>query len=141
MLVVLMIAALLTSLAVLSISDSGKRRLREDGERLSLAFETAADEAHLRDQALQWRVRDGGYAFWGRAQDGWRPLVDPLLAARRFDAEVKGVAIHYAGAFADASHLDFGTESIGVPVTVTLYSSAGTLRIAGNGSGRFEVQP
>lgn len=141
MLVVLVIAGLLVSLAALSIRRNPRTDLREEAQRLSLLFETAGDEAQVRARPIAWEATEHGFRFDVRTDDGWRPLRgDDLLRPRHWDGGVTGAAIDYPGSDTRADRVVFGTESIDTPVRVTLYSTAGSMTIVGNGSGQYEVR-
>ncbi|CAG9273934.1 GspH/FimT family pseudopilin [Paraburkholderia unamae] len=142
MLVVLLIAGILISLASLTLSRNPRTDLNEEAQRLALLFESAGDEAQVRARPIAWQPLAGGYRFDVRTEDGWRPLRDDLLGARHWEGGVTGVAISYPGADDDmhANRLVFGTEAVDVPVQVTLFSAAGRATIVGTGTGRFEVR-
>lgn len=139
MLVVLVIAGLLVSLASLSLTRNPRTDLNEEAQRLALLFESAGDEAQVRARPVAWLPLDGGYRFDVRTGDGWRPLRDDLLGPRRWEGGVTGVAISYPGSDQRSDRVVFGTESIDAPVQVTLFSSAGRATIVGTGNGRYEV--
>ncbi|MFP6557429.1 GspH/FimT family pseudopilin [Paraburkholderia sp. B3] len=142
MLVVLLIAGILVSLASLSLSRNPRTDLNEEAQRLALLFESAGDEAQVRARPIAWQPVEGGFRFDVRTDDGWRPLRDDLLGPRQWEGGVTGVAISYPGGDDDngASRLVFGTEAVDVPVEVTLFSAAGRATIVGTGSGRYEVR-
>jgi general secretion pathway protein H len=142
MLVVLLIAGILVSLASLSLSRNPRTDLNEEAQRLALLFESAGDEAQVRARPIAWQPVEGGFRFDVRTEDGWRPLRDDLLGPRQWEGGVTGVSISYPGGDDDtgASRLVFGTEAVDVPVEVTLFSAAGRATIVGTGSGRYEVR-
>jgi general secretion pathway protein H len=141
MLVVLLIAGLLISLASLSLTRNPRTDLNEEAQRLALLFESAGDEAQVRSQPIAWQPVAGGFRFDIRTEDGWRPLRDDLLGQRRWEGGVTGVAITYPGGDdTHANRLMFGTEAVDEPVQVTLFSAAGQATIVGTGTGRFEVR-
>jgi general secretion pathway protein H len=140
MLVVLVIAGLLVSLASLSLTRNPRTDLREQAQRLALLFESAGDEAQVRARPIAWQPLEGGYRFDVHTDDGWRPLRDDLLAPRPWEGGITGVTIDYPGADTHPSRIVFGTESIDAPVQVTLYSAAGSATIVGTGNGRYEVR-
>jgi general secretion pathway protein H len=140
MLVVLVIAGLLVSLASLSLSRNPRTDLREEAQRLALLFESAGDEAQVRARPIAWQPGTRGFRFDVGTADGWRPLRDDLLRPRDWDGGVTGAAIDYPGSDTHATQLVFGTESIDAPVRVTLYSPVGSATIVGTGNGRYEVQ-
>jgi general secretion pathway protein H len=140
MLVVLVIAGLLVSLASLAMTRNPRTDLNEEAQRLALLFESAGDEAQVRARPIAWQPYDGGFRFDMHTDDGWRPLRDDLLGPRRWEGGVTSVAIGYPGSDTHPSRIVFGTESIDVPVQVTLYSSSGQATIVGTGNGRYEVR-
>jgi general secretion pathway protein H len=140
MLVVLVIAGLLVSLASLSLTRNPHTDLNEEAQRLALLFESAGDEAQVRARPIAWLPLDGGFRFDIRTEDGWRPLRDDLLGPRQWEGGVTGVSINYPGSDSQRDRLLFGTESIDEPVRVTLYSGAGSATIVGTGNGRYEVR-
>ncbi|AIO65578.1 GspH/FimT family pseudopilin [Burkholderia oklahomensis] len=140
MLVVLVIAGILVSVASLTLRRNPRTDLREEAQRVALLFETAGDEAQVRARPIAWRATDHGFRFDIRTGDGWRPLRDDVLRARNWDGGVTGAAIDYPGSDTHTDAVVFGTESIDVPVRVTLYSAVGSATIVGTGNGRYEVR-
>ncbi|WDD95821.1 GspH/FimT family pseudopilin [Burkholderia sp. FERM BP-3421] len=140
MLVVLVIAGLLVSLASLSMRRNPRTDLREEAQRLALLFESAGDEAQVRARPIAWQPTEHGFRFDVRTADGWRPLRDDLLRPRGWDGGVTGAAIDYPGSDTQPERVVFGTEAIDTPVRVTLYSSVGSIAIVGTGNGRYEVR-
>ncbi|AQQ33902.1 GspH/FimT family pseudopilin [Burkholderia cenocepacia] len=140
MLVVLVIAGLLVSLASLSLTRNPRTDLREEAQRIALLFETAGDEAQVRARPIAWQPTAHGFQFDVSSPDGWRTLRDDLLRPRDWDGGVTGADIDYPGSDTRASRVVFGTESIDTPVRVTLHSAAGSATIVGTGNGRYEVQ-
>jgi general secretion pathway protein H len=141
MLVVLVIAGLLVSLAAVSLTRNPRTDLNEQAQRLALLFESASDEAQVRARPIAWAPVAGGYRFDVRTEDGWRPLQrDDLLRERHWEGGVTGISIDYPGSNLHPDRLVFGVESIGAAVTITLYSAVGRVTIVGTGNGRFEVR-
>jgi len=140
MLVVLLIAGLLVSLTSLAVTRNPRTDLNEEAQRLALLFESAGDEAQVRARPIAWQPFDGGFRFDMHTDDGWRPLRDDLLGARRWEGGVTSVSIDYPGSDVHPSRLVFGTESIDAPVQITLFSAVGQARIVGTGNGRYEVR-
>src|SRR5579864_3929063 len=96
MLVVLLIAGLLVSLASLSVTRNPRTELNEEAQRLALLFESAGDEAQVRARPIAWQPLDGGYLFDVHTDDGWRPLRDDLFGPQTWEGGVTGVSIAYA---------------------------------------------
>ncbi|WP_233865504.1 GspH/FimT family pseudopilin [Paraburkholderia adhaesiva] len=142
MLVVLLIAGILISIASLTLSRNPRTDLNEEAQRVALLFESAGDEAQVRARPIAWQPIEGGFRFDVRTEDGWRPLRDDLLGPRHWEGGVTGVEIAYPGSGNDtqANRIVFGTEAVDVPVEVTLFSSVGRVTIVGTGNGRYEVR-
>ena len=140
MLVVLVIAGLLISLASLQLTRNPRTDLNEEAQRLALLFEAAGDEAQVRARPIAWQPLDGGFRFDVRTEDGWRPLRDDLLRARRWEGGVTGVTIQYVGSDQETGRLVFGTEVIDTPMEVTLVSAVGRATIVSTGNGRYQVR-
>jgi general secretion pathway protein H len=141
MLVVLVIAGLLVSLASLQLTRNPRTDLNEEAQRLALLFESAGDEAQVRARPIAWQPQNGGFRFDIRTEDGWRPLrEDDLLRARRWEGGVTGVTINFLDSDKSADRLIFGTEAIDTPMEITLVSAVGRVTIVGSGNGRFEVR-
>ncbi len=140
MLVVLVIAGLLVSLASLQLTRNPRTDLNEEAQRLALLFESAGDEAQVRARPIAWQPLDGGFRFDVRTEDGWRPLRDDLLRPRRWEGGVTGVTIQYLGSDQETNRLVFGTEAIDTPMEVTIVSAVGRATIVGTGNGRYRVR-
>jgi general secretion pathway protein H len=140
MLVVLVIAGLLVSLASVKLTRNPRTDLNEEAQRLALLFESAGDEAQVRARPIAWLPIDGGFRFDVRTEDGWRPLRDDLLRQRRWEGGVTGVTIQYANSDQSAERVVFGTEAIDTPMEITLVSAAGSATIVGTGNGRYQVR-
>jgi general secretion pathway protein H len=141
MMVVLVIAGLLVSLASISLTRNPRTDLKEQAQRLALLFESASDEAQVRARPIAWEPVAGGFRFNVRTEDGWRPMQrDELLRERHWEGGVTDVSIAYPGSDQHPDRLVFGVESIGAAVTVTLYSEVGRATIVGTGNGRYEVR-
>jgi general secretion pathway protein H len=140
MLVVLVIAGLLVSLASVKLTRNPRTDLNEEAQRLALLFESAGDEAQVRARPIAWLPIDGGFRFDIRTEAGWRPLRDDLLRPRRWEGGVTGVTIQYANSDQSAERVVFGTEAIDTPMEITLVSAAGSATIVGTGNGRYQVR-
>ncbi|MDR5855919.1 GspH/FimT family pseudopilin [Caballeronia sp. LZ062] len=140
MLVVLVIAGLLVSLASLQLTRNPRTDLNEEAQRLALLFESAGDEAQVRARPIAWQPVEGGFRFDIRTEDGWRPLRDDLLRARRWEGGVTSVSIQFLDSDKSVSRLVFGTEAIDTPMEITLVSAVGRATIIGSGNGRFQVR-
>lgn len=72
LLVALFVLALLASVAVLSLPDSGSE-LRRDAERFAARTGAARDEAIVTSRAVSVVVGPAGYYFETRSETGWQP--------------------------------------------------------------------
>ncbi|KVC87077.1 type II secretion system protein GspH [Burkholderia ubonensis] len=126
MLVVLVIAGLLVSLASLSLTRNPRTDLRE--------------EAQVRSRPIAWQPTAHGFRFDVSSPDGWRTPRDGLMRPRDWDGGVTGADIDYPGSDMHANRVVFGTESIDTPVRVTLHSAVGSATIVSTGNGSYEVQ-
>jgi general secretion pathway protein H len=140
MLVVLVIAGLLVSLASLQLTRNPRTDLNEEAQRLAQLFESAGDEAQVRARPISWLPVEGGFRFDVRTDDGWRPLRDDLLRARRWEGGVNAVTIQFSGTDKSVSRLVFGTEAIDAPMEVTLVAPAGRVTVFSTGNGRYQVR-
>jgi general secretion pathway protein H len=122
MLIVLVIAGILVSLASVQLTRNPRTDLNEEAQRLALLFESAGDEAQVRSRPI-----------------AWLPL-DDLLRPRGWEGGVTGVSIQFAGSDQSATRVVFGTEAIDTPMEVTLVSAAGRATIVGTGNGRYQVR-
>ncbi len=140
MLVVLVIAGILVTVATLTMHRNPRTDLHEEAVRVSLLLESAGDEAQVRARPIAWQPTEGGFRFDIRAGDGWRTLRDDLFRPRGWEGGVTGAAIDYPGSDTQVKRIVFGTEPIDVPVRITLYSAIGSTTIVGTGNGRYEVR-
>ncbi|MEM7053326.1 MAG: prepilin-type N-terminal cleavage/methylation domain-containing protein [Pseudomonadota bacterium] len=77
LLVVILIAALLTSLAVLRFSsDNEAERADHSLDRLAASIELLCDQALLTGQVRGLRLSNEGYDFWSLVDHRWRRLPD-----------------------------------------------------------------
>ena len=141
MLVVLVIVGLLVAVVTLAPSRNRRTDLAEEAQRLANLLESAGDEAQVRSMPIAWQPVGGGYRFVQRTESGaWAPMPDDLYRARRWGAEVTGVSVRYTGGDETPSQIVLGSESIDVPVTITLWSGGVRMAVVGTGIGTFVVR-
>jgi general secretion pathway protein H len=138
MLVVVAIAAILVSVASLSIGSVARHDLSDEATRLSLAFEAAEDEAQLRDHPIAWQPVDGGYQFSVRQGGAWHLLRDDLLAPHVWRG-VTQVNVALRGVRDTPPYLLFGADAQNWPSTVTLTGPDGHAEVTNAGNGRYDV--
>ncbi|KVH37788.1 type II secretion system minor pseudopilin GspH [Burkholderia cepacia] len=141
MLVVLVIVGLLVAVVTLAPSRNRRTDLAEEAQRLANLLESAGDEAQVRSMPIAWQPVGGGYRFVQRTESGaWAPMTDDLYRARRWGAAVTGVSVRYTGGGETPSQIVLGSESIDVPVTITLWSGDVRMAVVGTGIGNFVVR-
>ncbi|MCA3781891.1 MAG: GspH/FimT family pseudopilin [Burkholderia sp.] len=141
MLVVLLIVGLLVAVVTLAPTRNRRTDLAEEAQRLANLLESAGDEAQVRSMPIAWQPVGGGYRFVQRTESGaWAPMTDDLYRARRWGTEVTGVSVRYTGGGESPSRIVLGSESIDVPVTITLWSGDVRMAVVGTGIGNFVVR-
>jgi general secretion pathway protein H len=140
LLVVVVIAAILVSLAAVSIGSNPRRDLDEEGQRLAQLFESANDEAHLRAHPWAWQPSGTGYRFLERRDGVWVPRTDAPFAPRRWPETLTGYAIQLNGTASTLDQVPFGVESLNLPIVVTLEGERKSVRVFATGDGHYEVQ-
>ncbi|VWC53496.1 MULTISPECIES: GspH/FimT family pseudopilin [Burkholderia] len=141
MLVVLVIVGLLVAVVTLAPSRNRRTDLAEEAQRLANLLESAGDEAQVRSMPIAWQAVGGGYRFVQRTESGaWAPMTDEMYRARRWGTEVTGVSVRYTGGGETPSRIVLGSESIDVPVTITLWSGDVRMAVVGTGIGNFVVR-
>ncbi|AOR70420.1 type II secretion system protein GspH [Burkholderia stabilis] len=141
MLVVLVIVGLLVAVVTLAPSRNRRTDLAEEAQRLANLLESAGDEAQVRSMPIAWQPVGGGYRFVQRTENGaWAPMTDDLYRARRWGSAVTGVSVRYTGGGEVPSRVVLGSESIDVPVTITLWSGEVRMAVVGTGIGNFVVR-
>lgn len=141
MLVVLVIVGLLVAVVTLAPSRNRHTDLAEEAQRLANLLESAGDEAQVRSMPIAWQPVGGGYRFVQRTENGaWAPMTDDLYRARRWGSAVTGVSVRYTGGGEVPSRVVLGSESIDVPVTITLWSGEVRMAVVGTGIGNFVVR-
>jgi general secretion pathway protein H len=140
LLVVVVIAAILVSLAALGIGRNPARDLEEEGQRLAQLFESASDEAHLREHPWAWQPNDQGYGFLERRDGAWVPQTEAPFAPRKWPQGLKGYAIRINGSQAALAQVPFGLESVDLPIVVTLEGEGKSISVLALGDGRYEAR-
>ncbi len=86
--VVIVIAALLMGVVVMSFPDGNTDRLKKQGQRFVTLMSYAQDDAILQSQDLALAVDDAGYSFYRRAGDSWEVYSDKPFASRKMDSDI-----------------------------------------------------
>lgn len=141
-LVVLVVAGIMLSLAAINLFPDERRALREEGERLALLLEQAAISARAGGLPLAWSCSGREHRFWRRDAEGeWRRVEqDALLHARTLPAGIKAQLHALDGRpVQPADLLILSPETVAPTFELRLSGANGYVRLAGNGLGRVEV--
>lgn len=136
LLVALMIVGVVLSMVVVSGAPNPLRALESDAERLSQLFSLAREEAQIRGAPIRFVSRDGRYGFVVFKDRQWREIDDDTyLRMRPWEQETRVEVIRADG----GRMLEFGRDLIEPPFRVRLSRESGSVEIAANGLGVFEV--
>ena len=138
LMVALIIIGIVLSMVVISASPSPLRSLEGDAERLSQLFSLAREEAQIRGAPIRFETTRDRYRFVIFKDRQWRPIEDDThLRVREWAAPTRVRVVKSDG----SDILEFGRDLIEPPFRVILTRPAGSIEIAANGLGIFEVQP
>ncbi len=142
MLVVLVVASIMLSMATLQLMPTAQTVLREESQRLAFLMENGAMSSQAGGQPLAWSGTGTSYRFWKRTKEGeWvRIERDNLLHPRNLPEVVRIGEVSFNG-----RHLEPGSLVVLSPelsakdFRVSLRSSELVSDIVGNGLGKVEV--
>jgi general secretion pathway protein H len=142
-LVVVVILAVLVSLATVRLAPDSRQSLREEATRLAAVLGHAHDEAIVTGAAFAWHPDANGYRFVRRDPDRvWRAVVrDAALRARTFTTGVQLAAVETPERTTNATPaiviLPTGTSG---PFRITLALDEHRMRVTSDGRGRPIVE-
>lgn len=98
-LVVLVLMAIIVSLAVVRFGPDDRETVRSEAARLAVSFQQAQDEAVMTGSAIAWRGEADGYQYLRRGTDrNWIPLNgDEVFPPHRLPASVQLVDVEVGG--------------------------------------------
>ncbi|MBU6271047.1 MAG: GspH/FimT family pseudopilin [Betaproteobacteria bacterium] len=138
MLVTLVVIGIAVSVVVVSAWPGPRQGLRDEAERLALLLSLAREEAQVRGAPVRLSADAGGYRFLVFSERQWRPLRnDAELRERAWTAPTTWQLRRADG----RPDLVFGRDPVDSPFEITLMRGGASVRLAGNGLGRFEVLP
>lgn len=140
MLVVVVIAAILVSMAVVTLGANPHAKLDDEGERLAQLFEAANDEAHLRAHVWAWQPDPLGYRFLERRDGAWVPRSEAPFEPRKWPEGFLNYSIQLEGSPQSQSQILFGSEAIEAPVVLTLEGLTQSVRVFATGDGHYETR-
>ncbi|MDO5101710.1 MAG: GspH/FimT family pseudopilin [Lautropia sp.] len=136
LLVSLIIIGVVLSMVVVSGTPNPLRALESDAERLTQLFSLAREEAQIRGAPIRFVTEGDRYGFVIFKDRQWRPIEDDTyLRMRQWPTKTR-VQVQRADG---AKLLEFGRDMIEPPYRVLLSREIGSIVIAGNGLGAFEV--
>jgi general secretion pathway protein H len=142
-LVVVVILAVLVSLATVRLAPDARQSLREEATRLAAVLGHAHDEAIVTGAAFAWQPDANGYRFVRRDPDRvWRAVDrDAALRARTFTTGVQLAAVETPERTTNATPaiviLPTGTSG---PFRITLALDEHRMRVTSDGRGRPVVE-
>lgn len=142
-LVVVVILAVLVSLATVRIAPDARQSLREEATRLAAVLGHAHDEALVTGAAFAWQPDANGYRFVRRDPDRvWRAVdSDAALRARTFVTGVQLAAVETPERTTNATPaiVILPTGASG-PFRITLALEDHRMRVSSDGRGRPVVE-
>jgi len=142
MLVVLVVASIMLSVATLSLMPSPQTVLRDESQRLAFLMENGAMSSQSGGQSLAWSGTGNSYRFWQRTKEGeWvRIERDNLLHPRILPEAVRIGEISFNGRRLEpGSLLLLSPELAAKDFRVSLLSNNLISDVVGNGLGKVEV--
>ena len=142
-LVVLVVIAVLVSLAAVQLSPDARQGLREEATRLAALLAHAREEAIATGAPLAWQGTEAGYRFLQRGTERtWQPMHDDAsLRARNLPAGVSVAAIETPGTANGGNPLIvLSTTGIADPFRITLALGEHRVRVASDGVAAPSVE-
>lgn len=138
LLVVIVIAGIILGMATINASPDPQRQLRAEAQALALRFQSAHEEARLRNAPMAWEATSQQYRFMVRAGGQWLPMRDDILRERRWTQPLSGVSLAQAGT--DGTRIVFTREATAPVFALTLRRDGKLATVISDGSGRFYVE-
>ena len=142
MMVVLVVASIMLSVATLSLMPSAQTVLRDESQRLAFLMENGAMASQAGGQPLAWSGSGNSYRFWLRSKEGeWLRIEhDNLLHSRTLPEAVRIGGISFDGRNIDPGSLVILSPELSAKsFRVSLVSGDLISDVVGNGLGKVEV--
>lgn len=142
LLVVLVIMAVVSGMAVVQMMPDDRSRLREEARRLALLLENATLEARASGHSLAWSPEAGGYRFWQLDRYGeWKNVVEPMFRRRELPEAmlITEVGVEERTIMAGEKLL-FGPASFPTPFVIRLRMGKVEAAVTGNATGETQVR-
>ena len=142
MLVVLVVASIMLSVATLNLMPSAQTMLREESKRLAFLMENGAMASQAGGQPLAWSGTGNNYRFWLRNKEGeWLRIErDNLLHPRTLPQTVGIGEVRFNGRPLEPGALVLLSPALSAKdFQVRLYSGNLSADVVGNGLGTVTV--
>ncbi len=142
LMVVLVVASIMLSLATLQLMPNAQTVLREESQRLAFLMENGGMSAQAGGQPLAWSGTGGSYRFWRRTKDGeWvRIERDNLLRPRTLPETVRIGEVSFNGRRIEPGALVMlSPELAAKDFRISLLSGNLLATVTGNGLGKVTV--
>ncbi len=142
MLVVLVVASIMLSMATLQLMPSAQSVLRDESKRLAFLMENGAMASQAGGQPLAWSGTGNSYRFWKRTKEGeWvRVERDNLLHPRTLPEAVRIGEVSFNGRRVEPGALVvLSPELSAKDFRVNLFSGNFLASVTGNGLGKVTI--
>ncbi|MDD2929055.1 MAG: type II secretion system protein [Sideroxydans sp.] len=142
MLVALVIAGIMLSMATLQLMPNTESVLREESQRLAFLMENGAMASQAGGKSLAWSGSGNSYRFWERSREGdWiRIERDNLLHPRVLPEGIHITEISFDGRRLEpGALLILSPELVARKFRVSLRSTGSLADVVGNGLGKVTV--
>ncbi len=142
LMVVLVVASIMLSMATLSLMPNAQTVLREESQRLAFLMENGAMSSQAGGQPLAWSGTGNSYRFWKRTKEGeWLRIErDNLLHPRTLPEAVRIGEVRFNGRRLEPGALVVLSPEVSAKdFRVSLRSSELVSDVVGNGLGKVEV--
>jgi len=142
MLVALVVASIMLTVATLQLMPNTETVLREEAQRLAFLMENGAMSSQTGGQPLAWSGTGNSYRFWMRTKEGeWvRIEHDNLLHPRTLPEGVRIGDVSFSGRRIEPGSLVvLSPELSAKDFRVSLLSGNLVFDVVGNGLGKVEV--
>ncbi len=143
MMVVLVVAGIMLSLATLNLMPNAQTVLREESQRLAFLMENGAMSSQAGGQALAWSGSGNSYRFWKRTKEGeWvRIEHDELLHPRTMPDAVFIDAVSFEERRIEPGALVMLSPELAARAfRVDLKSGGHFALVSGNGLGKVSIE-
>jgi general secretion pathway protein H len=142
MLVALVFASIMLTVATLQLMPSEQTVLREEAQRLAFLMENGALAAQAGGQSLAWSGSGNSYRFWLRSREGeWQRIErDNLLHPRNLPSDIRIGDVSFHGRRLEPGTLIMLSPELAAGnFRVTLQGNELVSDVVSNGLGKVEV--